>query len=124
MDFCGGVHPISPSSTSSSSSNSSSRSIEGGIRLPSDEELRREGLEKVVQRLRFVENEHKKILVDRSRSMRDVNKKLQVIYNSFSCYFIRYMQYAPVTDNLSFNLFTVSGPIVGNDQIENLLPNC
>uniref|UniRef100_H2ZBQ8 Coiled-coil domain containing 85C n=1 Tax=Ciona savignyi TaxID=51511 RepID=H2ZBQ8_CIOSA len=50
----------------------------GSLRSPSDAELRHEGLEQVIQRLRYTENEHKKLLVERSRSMKDVNRKLQV----------------------------------------------
>ena len=67
-----------PCSPSSSGSSGSSPSREVPLRLPSDEELRREGIDIVIQRLRHAENEHKKLLIERSRSMKDVNKKLQV----------------------------------------------
>lgn len=87
-----GVH--SPSSPASSSSSNTSSSSPGGYRgdgflygsnvinpvtrLPSDEELRYEGLEKCIHRLHHFEAEHKKLLVERGRIMKDVNKRLQV----------------------------------------------
>ena len=67
-----------PSSPSSSTSSGSSPSRDVPLRLPSDDVLRQEGIEVVMQRLRHAENEHKKLLIERSRSMKDVNKKLQV----------------------------------------------
>nr|XP_002129974.1 coiled-coil domain-containing protein 85C isoform X1 [Ciona intestinalis] len=68
----------SPSSSSSTSSPSSRGSDVGCLRSPTDIELRHEGLDHVIQRLRFAENENKKLLVERSRAMKDVNRKLQV----------------------------------------------
>ena len=73
-----------PSSPTSSASSGSSPSREMPVRLPSDEELKQEGIDRVIQRLRHAESEHKKLLVERSRSMKDVNKKLQVyMFNIF-----------------------------------------
>uniref|UniRef100_H2XQU3 Uncharacterized protein n=1 Tax=Ciona intestinalis TaxID=7719 RepID=H2XQU3_CIOIN len=63
---------------SSTSSPSSRGSDVGCLRSPTDIELRHEGLDHVIQRLRFAENENKKLLVERSRAMKDVNRKLQV----------------------------------------------
>nr|CAB3228742.1 coiled-coil domain-containing protein 85C [Phallusia mammillata] len=81
MDY--NIQPSSPSSTSSSTASSSSSPSYRGDGFPiikslSDEELRREGVDRVIQRLRHAENEHKKLLMERSRSMKDVNRKLQV----------------------------------------------
>ncbi|XP_076816408.1 coiled-coil domain-containing protein 85C-like isoform X2 [Clavelina lepadiformis] len=76
MDY---IQPSSPSSSSSTASSNSSPSREAGsLRLPNDDDLRKEGVDRVIQRLRYAENEHKKLLLDRSRSMKDVNRKLQV----------------------------------------------
>lgn len=70
---------IQPSSPSSSASSGSSPAREGSYRLPNDEDLKREGIEMVIQRLRYIESEHKKLLLERSKAMKDVNKKLQVL---------------------------------------------
>jgi len=77
MDYT--IHPSSPSSSSSSSSSPSTK-LDGYIvaKSPSNEELRQEGIDCVIQRLRQIENEHKRLLIERSKSMKDVNKKLQV----------------------------------------------
>ena len=74
MDYS--MHPTSPSSSASSGS---SPVREGSFRLPCDEDLKREGIDVVIQRLRYVESEHKKLLLERSKAMKDVNKKLQVM---------------------------------------------
>lgn len=88
MDY-GQNLPSSPSSTSSSNTSSSSNSAGyrpdpvGNMspplyRPPTDEELRKDGFEKLIQRLKFCENENRKLLMERSRVMKDVNKRLQV----------------------------------------------
>lgn len=48
------------------------------LRLPCDDELRFEGVEKLIQRLRTCESEYKKLLMERGRVMKDVNRRLQV----------------------------------------------
>ena len=67
MDYS--TQPGSPSSSASSNASSASSPSWGdigGLRLPNDDDLRREGMERIIQRLRHVENEHKKLLVERS----------------------------------------------------------
>lgn len=82
---------LSPSVSSSSSSNVSSSPAStlrndglppygsnAALRLPSDDELRFEGVEKLIYRLRTYESEYKKSLLERGRLMKDVNRRMQV----------------------------------------------
>ncbi|XP_039260413.2 coiled-coil domain-containing protein 85C-like isoform X1 [Styela clava] len=94
MNFGMDGNVISPSSCSSSSSSTASSSpvmirgdglppygsnaMSASARLPTDDELRFEGVEILIQRLRACESEHKKLLSDRGRVMKDVNRRLQV----------------------------------------------
>ena len=85
---------FSPSSPSSSVSSGSSPVRDVSLRLPSNEELKKEGIDRVIQRLRYAESEHKKLLLERTRSMKDVNKKLQVQYKLvFFWYLLRIFGY-------------------------------
>ena len=83
MHKSGGLSSSSSSRSSLNSSMTPSWNDSIIFKLPTDEELRKEGTENLLKRLRFMEVEMKKILNERSHIIKDTNQCIQVSRNNF-----------------------------------------